>query len=55
MGELVLIGLLGITVIGITIKYLTYKCDIKEQMEDNSNLIVEEFNEDEVPPKYEDI
>lgn len=57
MAELILITLIGFACLGIGLKYLMYKCDIKDDIE--VNLIVNNDNDnpidDEVPPKYEDI
>jgi len=57
MAELIIITIIGLTCFGIGLKYLLYKCDIKNDFEviivndnDNDNIV-----DDEVPPKYEDI
>lgn len=56
--ELFVITLIGLACLGISLKYCIYKCDIDNQIINNSNLILiteDENQDDEVPPKYEDI
>ena len=51
MPELLLLGLIGLALTSIGIKYLIYRCDI------NVPLIEVEVPDidNEIPPKYEDI
>ena len=55
MGDLFFIALIGITFVSIGLKYCMYKCGVENGNEivNNSNLII--IEDDEVPPKYEDI
>ena len=55
MGELFFIALIGITCVSIGLKYCMYKCGVENGNEivNNANLII--IEDDEVPPKYEDI
>ena len=60
MSELFFIALIGITCVSIGLKYCMYKCGVENGNEivNNANLIIvdnEIQNDDEVPPKYEDI
>ena len=57
MAELILITLIGFACLGIGLKYLMYKCYIKDDNEDNLIVNNDDDNsmDDEVPPKYEDI
>jgi len=60
MVELIIITLIGLTCLGIGLKYCMYNCNIGNENEIvNNNLIriveVEVEEDDEVPPKYEDI
>lgn len=54
MVEFIIVTIIGLTCFGLGLKYLTYKCDVENEIDvitvDNDILI-----EDEVPPKYEDI
>ena len=53
MAEFIFVALIGISCFGVGLKYLMYKCDIKDDIE--VNLILNNDNDNEVPPKYEDI
>jgi len=59
MAELFFIALIGITFVSIGLKYCMYKCSVENEYEivNNSNLIIvdNDIQNDEVPPKYEDI
>jgi hypothetical protein len=58
MAELIFLTLIGLSCFGIGLKVLIHQCDIKDELE--VNLIVttdnnESDNDNEIPPKYEDI
>ena len=65
MVELILIGLIGLLLTTICIKYLIYKCDLNVpiggvEMPDNEcdlNVPIGgvEMPDNDIPPKYEDI
>ena len=59
MVELIIITFIGLTCLGIGLKYCIYKCDVGNENEiiTNANLIIiaEDDHDDDVPPKYEDI
>jgi len=60
MVELIIITLIGLTCLGIGLKYCIYKGNVVNENEviTNTNLIIiaEDENQDyEPPPKYEDI
>jgi hypothetical protein len=55
MAELILVTLIGLGCFGIGLKYLMHKCDIKDDIEVNLIVNNDNDNDNEVPPKYEDI